>query len=661
MRLLYCPLFILLFAIPVLSQWAGDPSVNNPICTHSSYQYDPAMTTDGSGGAIITWGDDHNTGSDGYNYDIYAQRIDANGNVKWTVDGIGVCMALHAQLKANIASDNAGGAIIIWEDSRNSSNSYTDIYAQRIDGNGNALWTTDGVRVTSTPTVSDINNPVLISDGGHGAIVAWEDFKTGSWRRAYAQKLDPTDGHLLWAADGLQVCPDGINGQDNLRIISDGGTGAIVSWSDVRTGSYVHVYAQKIDNTGALLWSTLGAVVSAANYNQYHPILTTDGNGGGIWTWTDDENYVYAQRLNSSGTAMWAAGGVTIANVTTSGYNPDIVDDGTGGAYITWYENRNANPTFDDIFIQRVDAADGHSLWTANGVTVCGLTGNQYYARIAGDGSGGAIVTWADNRGSYQDLYAQRYDGSGNALWTANGTPVCTSVGSHIFAVDNATQNKTILNTTGGTIICWIDERSGYQHIYCTKLNAAGLLPVELTSFTANFIDNKIKLNWATATEVNNMGFDVERSLNNGIWNKIAFIKGSNNSNSTKNYSYTDLSPVNGKIEYRLKQIDVNGSYKYSNTIEVSTAIPANFSLAQNFPNPFNPTTVIHYSIPKAEYVSLKVYDELGNEAATLVNENKDAGSYKVSFNGANLSSGIYFYKINAGEFSNVKKLILIK
>src|ERR1035437_563330 len=169
------------------------------------------------------------------------------------------------------------------------------------------------------------------------------------------------------------------------------------------------------------------------------------------------------------------------------------------------------------------------------------------------------------------------------------------------------------------------------------------ILPVELTSFTASTSKNAIDLRWSTATEVNNTGFQVERSLNNSGWTKIAFVAGNGNSNSSKSYSYSDNSLTkSGKYNYRLKQIDVYGSYKYFSTSEVNFVAPSVFALNQNYPNPFNPSTIIAYSIPNASNVKLSVYNAIGQVVSVLEDGFKEAGIYNVSFNASNLSSGLY-------------------
>lgn len=185
-------------------------------------------------------------------------------------------------------------------------------------------------------------------------------------------------------------------------------------------------------------------------------------------------------------------------------------------------------------------------------------------------------------------------------------------------------------------------------------------VPVEFTSFTAASSGNDVTLNWTTSTETNNKGFEIQRS-EVGDWAKVGFVGGFGTTSEPESYSFSDNNVTAGKYTYRLKQIDFNGSYKYSNEAEVEVNGPAVFLLNQNYPNPFNPSTQINYSIPKYEYVSLKVYNILGEEVAGLVNGMMKAGSHKVTFDATNLSSGVYYYRIEAGGNVSVKKMMLIK
>ena len=191
-------------------------------------------------------------------------------------------------------------------------------------------------------------------------------------------------------------------------------------------------------------------------------------------------------------------------------------------------------------------------------------------------------------------------------------------------------------------------------------------LPVKLASFTSFVNNNNVNLKWTTASETNNSGFDVERSNVKGQtsneWTKISFVQGHGTTVSPNNYEFIDRNLASGKYSYRLKQLDFNGNYEYHNLSDkVVIGVPEKFELSQNYPNPFNPVTNLEFEISDLEFVSLIVYDIEGKEVMTLVNETKPAGRYQVKFNGSNLGSGIYFYKIEAGSFSAVKKMTIIK
>ncbi|MCH9029521.1 MAG: fibronectin type III domain-containing protein [Bacteroidetes bacterium] len=201
--------------------------------------------------------------------------------------------------------------------------------------------------------------------------------------------------------------------------------------------------------------------------------------------------------------------------------------------------------------------------------------------------------------------------------------------------------------------------------------NGTSPLPVELVSFTGKVKDQNVYLKWSTATEVNNYGFEVERKVSSksassgatGNWEKIAFLEGFGNSNSPKKYSFTDEGISYGVYTYRLKQIDNDGTYEYSKEIEIDAGkIPNDFILEQNYPNPFNPSTTIRFAINESVPTSLKIYDVLGNEVEELFNERTEAGKvYNLEFNAAQLPSGVYFYRLQAGEYIGTKRMVLLR
>jgi hypothetical protein len=191
-----------------------------------------------------------------------------------------------------------------------------------------------------------------------------------------------------------------------------------------------------------------------------------------------------------------------------------------------------------------------------------------------------------------------------------------------------------------------------------------GPLPVTLSEFIFSTDKNSVELRWKTELEVNNSGFDIERKSaeTHAVWKKIGFVNGHGNTNEPKMYSYGDKNLPTGKYFYRLKQIDFNGNYEYFDLFtEVVIGKPQTFKLWQNYPNPSNPKSKIDFEIPERNNVSIKIYNILGEEVSELINEFKEPGYYTVEFDGSSLASGTYFYRILSGNYTEIKKIILVK
>jgi hypothetical protein len=433
----------------------------------------PRIAPDGSGGVIITWYDSRPGKSD-----IYAQRVDASGNRLWTTDGVGVRSqpgTPEGAYNPTIAPDGSGGAIIAWEDYRSGSD---EIYSQRVDSDGNMLWTTDGVVVRSQGTPGVGFMPAIVPDGSRGAIITWIDTRFGP-NDIYAQRVD-SNGNRLWTADGVGVRVT-VDGADAPQIASDGYGNAIIAWRDDRDGgSKVKIYAQKVDSGGNMLWTTDGVGVRSEPTtpgNAYYPTIVLDGSGNAIITWMDSRSgkwEVFAQRVDSNGNMLWTTDGVGVRSQPTtagSASTPQIAPDGSGGAIITWPDFRSGSKN--DIYAQRVDAS-GNRLWTTDGVGVRsqpGTASEATYPRIAQDGSGGAIITWHDRRSvSKYDIYAQRVDSNGNMLWTTDGV----GVRSLPATAGDAYYPEIAPDGSGGAIITWQDFRSGKYDIYAQRISNDG-------------------------------------------------------------------------------------------------------------------------------------------------------------------------------------------
>jgi hypothetical protein len=302
------------------------------------------MTTDGAGGAIVVWEDRRNADKD-----LYVQRLDPNGNTLWQRNGIRITPDAAWEQSPQIISDGVGGAIIVWEDTRAG---LIDIYAQRIDANGDKLWTPSGVAICTAGDSQ--HNPNLTTDGAGGAIIAWYDPRTQVDQYIYAQRIDD-DGNVLWQADGDTVCTNSYR-QFTPWIVSDDAGGAIVAWYEDNGPSY-DIRAQRIDPDGAVLWTEDAVDVCTATGSQSRINVISDGSGGAVIAWEDMRGGswtdIYAQRLAPNGTVLWETDGVAICKAFSDQELVRLATDGAGGALFVWEDTRNNEL---DIYGSLIDA-----------------------------------------------------------------------------------------------------------------------------------------------------------------------------------------------------------------------------------------------------------------------------------------------------------------
>lgn len=436
------------FRLSSINEWDSD---GKEICTAVYNQTNPQICYDGAGGAIIIWEDLRNPVTQ---KDIYAQKIDSNGNKLWDNNGEAVCTSITSQINPQICSDGNGGAIITWQDFRSATD--FDIYTQSIDSNGNIKW-----NINCIPICTSENNqyaPQICIDGVGGAIITWYDNRSGDFD-IYAQRID-IDGNIKWNPNGTLICTE-INDQSLPQICSDENGGAIITWQDYRNGvpAFADIYSQKINSTGEVKWTINGEAICTENGVQANAQLCSDKTGGAIITWQDFRNFadydIYVQRVNSTGSVKWVIEGLTICAASDDQENPKLCTDGIGGAIITWEDYRDGIDY--DLYAQMANS-NGNITWIPNGVVICTIANDQTNPQICSDGGGGAIITWQDYRSAINyDIYSQRVNTNGNMTWTENGAPICTS--------NNDQKNPQIcVDGTGGAIISWQDYRYGSDY-----------------------------------------------------------------------------------------------------------------------------------------------------------------------------------------------------
>ena len=429
------------------------------ISTAGGAQTYPEICSDGDGGAIITWGDDR-----GDDQDIYAQRINASGNTLWIDNGTAICKAIDDQYSVKICSDNLGGAIIVWSDSRGPNR---DLYAQRIDASGNVLWMDNGTVICNA--TDDQSGAVICSDNAGGAIIVWRDNRAFN-EDIYAQRIDAS-GNVLWKKNGEVICND-TSVQWNPQLCIDEMGGAIITWSDDRGDD---IYAQRIDSNGITLWTGNGTVICNATGGQSVPTICSDNAWGAIITWIDNRDPnrdIYAQRIDSNGMTLWINNGIGICTESNDQEYPKICSGGTEGAIIAWLDHRNTWG-YETIYAQKVDN-NGAVKWTIDGISVSGesayyigssIAWSHWLEDICCDGVGGAVITWNADAGTFPPMdyvHTQRIDSSGTRKWSSGGIKLSSFM-------NNQDSPRISGNVTDGFIITWDDARSGYD-IYAQRI-----------------------------------------------------------------------------------------------------------------------------------------------------------------------------------------------
>jgi hypothetical protein len=477
-----------------LAQWNINPVENTPICSTPAGQSTRSgvvSTIDNFGSVFIAWVDSRTSA----NGSIYMQKVSLSNIQFFAEDGIEVATSATAISNLIIVPDLTGGVVLAWQ-------SNNDIFGQRFDANGNAVWA--GVKTLSAATANNQLSPQITLINLTEGMVVFDDNRNGN-RDIFLNKFSLSTGDLLFAND-VAICT-ATGTQTAFSIIPDVNNGAYIVWADPRIAtSDANIFAQHVKNDGTIEsgWIADGILICNASGNQSNPILLPDLAGGMYAVWEDfrsGNTDIYAQRLTSNGTALWTANGVVVTNPAGNQQLPQAIPY-ADAIIITWTDGRVASSNR-NIFAQKLAAADGAVAWTANGIAVCEAIDNQPSTtsgglRIVPDGTNGAIIVWNDQRSgnTNRDIYAQRVNSSGAVLWTANGVPVSTASGNQ--GPDLTVMPSTITN---GAFVFWGDGRSGVNNteLYGALLDGSG----NLSSAVSNRqpLEGKIKAYPVPATK----------------------------------------------------------------------------------------------------------------------------------------------------------------
>jgi hypothetical protein len=669
-------------------QWTADGVA---LCTATGNQWHPTIISDGAGGAIVTWYDTRSG-----NNDVYAQRVNSSGAVQWTANGTALCTAIGNQQYPEIVPDGAGGAIVTWYDPRSGN---WDIYAQRVNASGTVQWTADGVALCTA--AGDQQYPKIVSDGMCGAIVTWYDSRNGN-SDIYAQRVNAT-GVVQWMADGVALCTD-TGGQWNPTIASDDASGAIITWYGDPGNN--DIYVQRVNATGVVQWTANGVALCTAAAEQWSPKITSDGAGGAIVTWYDwrNMNYdIYAQRVNALGAVQWAANGVPLCTAAGSQSSPTIVPDGAGGAIVTWEDSRSGDM---DAYVQSVDA---------HGRT--GMLAPEIFSirDVPGDQGGKVYLSWY---AAYLDVLMDR-SMLHYSIWRAiSPTQALMALDAGALTLESLSK----LDAMSGKPVVRIEQAGGLTY-YWELVETVDALYMEaygkpvVTLFDSTAACNEYhyfqvvahtsdpKVFWKSAPDsgysVDNLapcpplclqgeqsfapeGLDLRWNRNvepdfdcyrvyRGLTGDFAPLEGNRLNSSCDTLCFDSGWSWSGGYYYKVSAVDVHGNESgfallrpEDVTGNETPRVPDASYLSQNYPNPFNPTTRIACGLASPAHLSLVIYNTVGRVVRVLVNREFVAGRYEFFWDGldgrsVSVSSGVYFYRLDAGAFTQTRKMILLR
>ena len=582
--------------------------VNDDTVNARQDKVDVAM--DASGSFVITWPDTRNG-----NWDIYSQRYDDDGSPVGSNFRVNDDAGNDKQFKPKVAYNSSGGFILIWEDKRNV---LSDIYAQRYDASGTPLG--QNFKVNDDEGSAGQYTPAVAVDDLGSFVIAWYDFRDGD-RNIYAQRFG-YDGSVL--GQNFRVNDDSAAAQQYEPAVAfDSSGGFIIVWHDYRNGNW-DVYAQRYNDNGSAIGQNFKVNDDAGSAHQLSTDIISNALNGYIIVWRDERGGnadIYAQRYDNDGSSIGQNFKVNDDAGSAAQYRPSAAFNVSGDFIVVWHDLRDGDR---NIYAQRYNS-DGSPIGQNFRVNDDASTEQQYEPAVAFDSSGGFIVAWEDYRNGDRDIYAQRYE--------ADGSPIGVNFKVNDDAGGALHRRPSVeADSSDGFIIVWRDDRNGDADIYAQRFSHDG-----------SFLDS----NFVVSSSTDRQQVSPDLKLFNGrIYNTWA----SNHAGGTGYDIWANVLDWNnptGIAEEMIKNV-------------------SNYQLFQNYPNPFNPSTTITYELPKSSHVRLTVYNILGERIRVLLDKRQSSGRHQVLWNGHDeqgrmVSSGIYIYKIDTGDFQQAQKMILFR
>jgi hypothetical protein len=585
----------------------------------------------------------------GFQSEINFLHVNGDGIPGFRTDGKKVSSTEHSRTLPVSAAGPSGSAYVVWKELTRTSE---QLMAQRVSSSGNLLWQQSGVQLTSPG--DEIGAFSAASDERGNLFIPFIP-KDANSDQDYVVKFNGfnSEGRKLFKED-ISVSRS-TNRKSMISCVADDSGGVYIFWLEVLNHNAV-LTGQRIDKTGKLKWGNFPVVISGYRDNIFSfSAKKIASQVYLVWQTQKSDKDIYHQLISSDGKLLWDKVGVQVMPVKGHQTNPQplIIKS---QILLTWSDEQKNGDR--NIAAQKFDIK-GEPLWKKV-LSIIDIKGEQFGQKILSDGKDGAIITWIDRRvsGARGNIYAQRIDKDGQLLWDSAGVAVASSKNTEKSYV------SVVPDLTGGAVVIFKEKRNNKNEIYGQKIFNTGTFTSQVLAFNTELIGDSVKVSWYSANEVTGSSFNVERTTvtdtSSNAWEKIGEIRADGRA-AAKYYEYYDKPHTSGTIYYRVVHSDQTGNIQPSDLAEINyLGDNTGVFVAQNYPNPFNEKTNISVYLPFASKVKLEFFNS-HLEKINEMEEKLSAGQHNIEFSASGLKPGIYFYKVHADDFVEVKKMVVTR
>lgn len=639
---IYRLILLLIFStINLYSQWAYDPSTNTKLVVNPVDPINISTVGDKKGGAFIVWQDSKTKDRS----EVLFLHVNKDGETSFRSDGKAVSQSLENKFDPKIQLLKSGDLLVLWKE--NISPTTSEIFIQKVTSKGLRLWSEYGIQITRLN--KEIKEYTLNTDANGNAIITFitKDLNSAN-NSLYIIKLN-SNGNILNGPIQVLSSADIKLSDSKIHPLKD--NSFYLNWLETKE-SRAALYFGKVEITDDSI-QIQKKNISKTNENVLSFESALVGNElYVIWYSQEKQKTIYHQLISSEGKFIWGQEGKLLTTKRGQNSYPQF-DIFNRNIFVTWvndFENDR------NIYAQLFDLK-GNKLWKESGMPVIEYEGDQFGQKVVSDKRGNFIIAWIDRRFTKQfgNIYAQKLNSSGEIQWTESGIDLGT------YSNSEKSYLNLVPDEQGGAIAIFKDKREKKSEIFGQKIYSTGTYAGQILGLKSELIGDSVKVFWFAANENEDAIYEIQRKKDDETeWITISNLP--RGSSSTINYyEYKDYPGGEGLVSYRIYQKSKNNQQLSETvTIEIHKET-GDYNLYQNVPNPFSETTSISFYLPKEEYVEIEIYDVRLNPLGTITQKIFPAGKNTVSFDAKRLSAGVYFYKMKAGDFVAVKKMVVSK